>query len=179
MTERGFIPTFAALFGLVAAGQGLAAVSGIEQLEIGATGRTDLAEASSRVRSMTRDGILIVDDFAEGDAITESSASDREYELRAQQAEVNREVARLKRERSTLEIEKARLDEIKQREQERLAQLYARMPAQKAAEILSALTPEEAAGFVGVMPGDSGAAILALMPSETAVAVTRELLKKA
>ncbi len=63
-------------------------------------------------------------------------------------------------------------------QRQKLADIYAQMPANKSAKILSALSPAEAAAFIGLMPQEAGASVLSEMSADAAVAITREVLRE-
>ncbi|ADM09631.1 hypothetical protein PB2503_07879 [Parvularcula bermudensis HTCC2503] len=166
MTKGRILPAYACAFGLVAVGQFLVAAEALPE-----AAERFAPRASSSVKASVPEGISVA-------VNEEGRVKDYEAEIAGQQAELTRQAAKLRAEREALSREALRLANAKGTAHKELASLYARLPADKAAEIMMALSADQAAAFVEAMPAPAAAALLEAMPSDSAIAVTRALLEK-
>lgn len=165
MTPRSIPATLAILFVLVGAGQFAGSVTSWAQA-------LDTDKRQMRPRAgVTADGIVTrTDDSKPGTGATDDPAA------AAARIEMRQATEEMKRERARMEAAKARLAEERNANRSRLAGLYARMPANKAASLLAALDPADAAAFIAAMPPESAAELVAALPEPSAIAVTQHLL---
>lgn len=184
MTERRILHTLVVLFGVAAIGQLFSAVPGI-----GAMAARLADEPGGVLR--TDDGIVIVDQRAarsapvrlvpeESEASAPVAVTQKTVIAADKAAEAVKAATMAPRTASAPSViaEKAPTKPaVAPMQRQKLADMYAKMPATKSAKVLSSLTPGEAAAFIGLMPQDAGAEVLAAMPSDTAVAITREVLR--
>lgn len=179
MTDsRPILQTLALLFVAVAGGQ-LFSMFSVTDAKAARPDRMAAAMAvvaegdEAYVAGETNDGITIVDDRASGEPV-----EDWDTKLRAERYALKKERDRLEAEKQVLAQNRERLSEDQTAQHRHLSQMYAKMPAGKAAAVLVKLKPAEAATFISLMPGDAGAEILASMPADAAVAITREVLAR-
>lgn len=171
MSGRPFLGTLAALFLLAGGGQVIGAL-GVTSADAGRSSMPLPEDAVPLTREVTSGGIIVRDEREAATDPGEEQAKD----LVAKRIELRQAAAEMKVERERMERERSALEAARRGEQEKLAALYARMPAKKAASIMASLDPAVAAGFVAAMPGSAGAEILSQMPDAEAVAVTRALV---
>ncbi|MGV6819234.1 MAG: MotE family protein [Parvularcula sp.] len=172
MTEaRQMLPMLGALFCVVAGGQLLSLVADAATLpEINTRRIKEIAPDPAPVRT-SQSGIQIIDERDQGLAV-----DDQETILRAEEYALKKERAKIAEEKRKIEAARQVLSGEATASHERLAAMYQKMPAAKAAAVLMELEPSEAATFLDLMPGDAGAEIFAAMPSDKAVQITREIV---
>jgi flagellar motility protein MotE (MotC chaperone) len=108
----------------------------------------------------------------------------REHDVRARERglaetrqETERRIAELDALRVQVEDRIARLESATDERVAQLADLYGRMPTERAASVLASLDPDLAARIVGRMRRARGAAVLAALPGPRAAELSRRLLK--
>lgn len=170
MKGGGALSTLAALFLLAGGGQVVGAIA-VTAADAGReAGAAETVGSGAEIKEVTPGGIVVRNDEAEG-----KEESDEARLLAARRLELRQASAEMKVERRRMEAAREALEVHQSTERQKLADLYARMPAEKSAVLLAALPAGDAARFIAAMPGETGASILAAMPDETAVAVTMAL----
>lgn len=171
--SRSILPMLGALFCVVAGGQLLSFAGDAATFPKPGAERTKEAHPSPAPPRTNSSGIQIIDDRN-----TAIAVDDQETMLRAEEYALKKERAKIAEEKRKIEAARRTLSGEATASHERLAAMYQKMPAAKAAAVLVELEPSEAATFLDLMPGDAGAEIFAAMPSEKAVQITREIVSR-
>lgn len=116
---------------------------------------------------------------AEGEALArrERLVREREQTGKAAQHETERRLAELESLRVAIDERLARLAAATDERVARLADLYGRMPADRAAVILATLDPDLAARIVGRMRRSRAGAVLAALPPARAAELSRRIVR--
>ncbi|CAG0990949.1 hypothetical protein MYXO_02395 [Myxococcaceae bacterium] len=92
-------------------------------------------------------------------------------------AEVESRMAELEALRVAIDARLDRLDALEAEWMERLVEIYARMPAERAAAVIDGLDPELAAALLGRIRAPKAAEILAALPVERAVRLSEAIAR--